>query len=126
MSNVHKLHQAGFTIMGGFIVGFDTDTEDSFKNIVNFIQESGIPVPIVNVLKAPPGTALFDRMNRENRLSRHFTFSEGETNIIPTMGAERLKSGFLEVISSIYPPEHSYKRLKSFWRCTSSLNMVLR
>jgi len=30
------------------------------------------------------------------------------------MGAERLKNGFLEVISSIYPPEHSYKRVKRF------------
>jgi len=113
-SNIHKLHQAGFTVLGGFIVGFDTDKEDSFKNLVDFIQESAIPIPIVNVLKAPPGTALFDRMKRENRLSRHFTFSEGETNIIPTMGAERLKSGFLEVISSVYPPEHSYKRIKRF------------
>lgn len=114
LGNIHKLHQAGFTIMGGFIVGFDTDKDNSFKNIIDFIQESGIPIPIVNVLKAPPGTALFDRMKRENRLSRHFTFSEGETNIIPIMGAERLKNGFLQVVSSIYPPEHSYKRVKRF------------
>jgi len=114
VSNIHKLHQEGFTVLGGFIVGFDTDKEDSFKNLVNFIQDSAIPIPIVNVLKAPPGTALFDRMKRENRLSRHFTFSEGETNIIPIMGAERLKSGFLEVISGVYLPEHSYKRVKRF------------
>jgi radical SAM superfamily enzyme YgiQ (UPF0313 family) len=114
VSNIHKLHREGFTVLGGFIVGFDTDKEDSFKNLVNFIQESGIPIPIVNVLKAPPGTALFDRMKRENRLSRHFTFSEGETNIIPIMGADRLKRGFLEVISNVYPAEHSYKRVKRF------------
>lgn len=114
VGNIQKLHQAGFTVLGGFIVGFDTDKEDSFKNLIDFIRESEIPVPIINVLKAPPGTALFDRMKRENRLARHFTFSEGETNIIPIMGAERLKSGFLEVISNVYPPEHSYKRIKSF------------
>lgn len=114
LGNIHRLHRAGFTVMGGFIVGFDTDKEDSFRNMINFIQESGIPIPIVNVLKAPPGTALFDRMKREKRLSRHFTFSEGETNVIPVMGAERLKSGFLEVISNVYPAEHSYKRVKTF------------
>lgn len=114
LTNINKLHQAGFTVLSGFIVGFDTDKEDSFKNLINFIQESAIPIPIVNVLKAPPGTALFDRMKRENRLSRHFTFSEGETNIVPIMGAERLKSGFLEVISNVYPAEHSYVRIKRF------------
>ncbi len=114
ITNIHKLHQSGFTVLGGFIVGFDTDKEESFKNLVDFIQHSGIPIPIVNVLKAPPGTALFDRMKRENRLSRHFTFSEGETNIIPIMGAERLKNGFLEVISNVYPAEHSYARVRRF------------
>ncbi|MBS1530044.1 MAG: B12-binding domain-containing radical SAM protein, partial [Bacteroidetes bacterium] len=114
LGNIHKLHQAGFTVMGGFIVGFDTDKDDIFKNMIDFIQESEIPIPIVNVLKAPPGTALFDRMKREGRLSRHFTFSEGETNIIPVMGAERLKSGFLEVISGVYPADYSYKRVKRF------------
>lgn len=114
VSNINKLHQAGFTVLGGFIVGFDTDKEDSFRNLVDFIQESAIPIPIVNVLKAPPGTALFDRMKRENRLSRHFTFAEGETNIVPIMGAERLKEGFLEVVSNVYPSEHSNKRIKTF------------
>lgn len=114
LNTIHKIHQAGFIIAGGFIVGFDTDTDESFDNMINFIQESGIPLPIVNVLKAPPGTALFDRMKREERLSRHFTFSEGETNIIPVMGAERLTEGFLKVVSGIYLPEHAYKRIITF------------
>lgn len=114
ISNIDKLHEGGFTVWGGFIVGFDTDKEDSFRNLIDFIQESAIPMPIVNVLKAPPGTALFDRMKRENRLSKHFTFSEGDSNIISVMGEERLKSGFLEVISNVYTAEHSYKRVKKF------------
>ena len=114
LDTIHKIHQAGFIIAGGFIVGFDTDTDKSFDEMIDFIQDSGIPLPIVNVLKAPPGTALFDRMKRENRLSRHFTFSEGETNVIPVMGAEKLKNGFLHVVSNIYPPEHAYKRIITF------------
>jgi radical SAM superfamily enzyme YgiQ (UPF0313 family) len=114
MTNINKLHEEGFTVLGGFIVGFDTDKEESFKNLIDFIQESAIPIPIVNVLKAPPGTALFDRMKREQRLSKHFSFSEGDSNIIPVMGEERVRSGFLEVISNVYPAEHSYKRIKRF------------
>jgi radical SAM superfamily enzyme YgiQ (UPF0313 family) len=114
LDTIHKLHNAGFIIAGGFIVGFDTDTDESFDNMISFIQESGIPLPIVNVLKAPPGTALFDRMKRENRLSRHFTFSEGETNVIPVMGAEKLTQGFLKVVDNIYPTQHSYERITTF------------
>lgn len=114
LDTINKIHKAGFIIAGGFIVGFDTDTEQIFDEMIDFIQESGIPFPIVNVLKAPPGTALFDRMKRENRLSRHFTFSEGETNLIPIMGAQKLKEGFLRVISNIYPPQYSYQRIIKF------------
>jgi len=114
LDTIHTIHQRGFIISGGFIVGFDTDTDASFREMVSFIQESGIPLPIVNVLKAPPGTALFDRMERENRLSRRFSFSEGETNVIPVMGEEKLTEGFVEVISNVYPHAHSYDRLKTF------------
>jgi radical SAM superfamily enzyme YgiQ (UPF0313 family) len=114
LDTIRKLHSAGFIIAGGFIVGFDTDTDKSFDNMIDFIQESGIPLPIVNVLKAPPGTELFDRMKRENRLSRHFTFSEGETNVIPIMGEEKLTKGFLKVVDNIYPHKHAYQRIINF------------
>jgi len=116
LNTIHKIHNAGFIIAGGFIVGFDTDTDKSFTDMVSFIQESGIPLPIVNVLKAPPGTELFNRMKREKRIAKHFTFSEGDTNIIPAMGEERLKLGFLNVVSNIYQPKHSYKRIITFFK----------
>lgn len=116
LDTIHQIHEKGFIISGGFIVGFDTDNEASFRNQVTFIQASGIPLPIVNVLKAPPGTELFTRMEKENRLSRRFAFAEGETNIVPVMGEEKLYEGFVEVINQIYTPKTSYERLKTFFR----------
>jgi len=116
LETIHAIHEAGFIISGGFIVGFDTDTRESFDVQARFIQLSGIPLPIVNVLKAPPGTELFERMKREGRLVRHFAFSEGETNIRPVMGAEQLYHGFLDVIAKVYKPEHSVVRMKNFLR----------
>jgi radical SAM superfamily enzyme YgiQ (UPF0313 family) len=114
LENVLRLHQAGFTISGGFIVGFDTDTAGSFKRQIDFIQTSGIPLPIVNILKAPPGTDLYKRIKKEGRLSKPFAFGEGETNIVPVMDEKLLFDGFLDVITSLYSPEHSYKRIITF------------
>ncbi len=116
LETIHAIHEAGFIISGGFIVGFDTDTEQSFELQSRFIHLTGIPLPIVNVLKAPPGTELFDRMKKEGRLVRHFAFSEGETNIRPVMGIKPLYDGFLDVIGKVYKPEYSLERLKSFFR----------
>jgi radical SAM superfamily enzyme YgiQ (UPF0313 family) len=116
LETIHAIHEAGFIISGGFIVGFDTDNAKSFEVQSQFIQLSGIPLPIINVLKAPPGTELFTRMKKEGRLVKHFAFSEGDTNIRPAMGAKLLHEGFLDVIANVYKPEKSLERLKNFFR----------
>ena len=115
LDNIRKLHEAGFIISGGFIVGFDTDTPSIFRQQIDFIQQSGIPLPIVNILKAPPGTELFDRMKKEGRLTKDFAFSEGETNIRPEMDEKTLYDGFIELTTNIYRPEKSCERLIRFF-----------
>ncbi|MGN6569092.1 MAG: B12-binding domain-containing radical SAM protein, partial [Flavipsychrobacter sp.] len=67
LQTIHLIHNKGFIISGGFIVGFDTDDNRIFERQIQFIQESGIPLPIVNILKAPPGTDLYKRMKMEQR-----------------------------------------------------------
>ena len=119
-ANIIKLHQTGFCIAGGFIVGFDTDTSSIFQRQIDFIQQSGIPLPIVNILKAPPGTVLYERMKKEGRLFKDFAFYEGDTNIIPVMDKKMLNEGFIELISNIYLPEKSFHRLVQFFRTYQS------
>jgi radical SAM superfamily enzyme YgiQ (UPF0313 family) len=115
LDNIDKLHRTGFIISAGFIVGFDTDTPSIFQRQVDFIQQSGVPFPIVNILKAPPGTELFERIKREGRLSKTFAFLEGDTNIVPVMDEKILFDGFIELITNIYHPEKSYQRLINFF-----------
>jgi radical SAM superfamily enzyme YgiQ (UPF0313 family) len=116
LRNIQKLHQAGFIISAGFIIGFDTDTATIFQRQIDFIQESGIPLPIVNILKAPPGTELYERIKREGRLSKPFAFSEGDTNIIPVMEEKLLYDGFLHIMENIYTPKRSYERIITFFK----------
>jgi radical SAM superfamily enzyme YgiQ (UPF0313 family) len=116
LNSIHYIHNKGFIISGGFIVGFDTDDASIFERQIKFIQESGIPLPIVNILKAPPGTDLYRRMKAEKRLSKPFAFTEGDTNIIPVMDPRVLYRGFLNVITEIYTPSGSYERLMQFFK----------
>lgn len=115
LSNINKLHQAGFIVSAGFILGFDTDTESIFQSQIDFIQQSGIPLPIVNILKAPPGTELFTRIKQEGRLSKPFAFTEGDTNIVPIMDEKVLFEGFLQVLDNIYPPDKSCERILKYF-----------
>jgi len=87
-----------------------------FENLINFIQKSGIVLVVINVLKAPPGTELYDRMKRENRLVTEFEFDEDRTNIIPVMDAEILHDGYKNVLSQVYSPEKVYERILTYFK----------
>ncbi|KUG26888.1 hypothetical protein ASZ90_003268 [hydrocarbon metagenome] len=115
LEDIRYLQEFGFIITGTFIVGLDTDKPTVFDDVINFIQESGIVLSIVNILKAPPGTELYDRMKRENRLLDTFKFGEEATNLIPKMGMEKLKSGYEKIIDQIYSPESVYKRIEKYF-----------
>ena len=108
--NLNVLHSKGFIVAGGFIVGFDTDKPSIFDAQIEFIQNNPLIVVTVNILKAPPGTELYNRMKSENRLIKRFDFSEFESNFEPVMDAEVLKTGFRKVISSIYSIENMTDR----------------
>jgi radical SAM superfamily enzyme YgiQ (UPF0313 family) len=114
--DIHYLHQRGFIINGSFILGFDSDTSEVFQDMIDFINKSSIVITTVNLLKAPPGTELYDRMKLENRLLEKFSFEENKTNIVPKMDKEVLEKGFLNVIDNIFPSKHAINRIKEFYK----------
>ena len=66
--SIAALHRAGLMVVGGFIVGFDSETEGVSEGIVTLIEESNIPVATVGLLFALPNTQLTRRLEREGRL----------------------------------------------------------
>jgi radical SAM superfamily enzyme YgiQ (UPF0313 family) len=68
VESVKQLQRACLQVQGGFIVGFDNDTPSIFQQQVEFIQKSGIVTAMVGLLQAPPGTRLYERMQKEGRL----------------------------------------------------------
>ncbi len=116
VESVKLLHQRGLQVMGGFIVGFDSDTPAIFQRQIEFIQESGIVSAMVGLLQAPYGTRLYERLEKEGRLLDQMTGDnvDGTTNIIPKMDIEILKQGYDQIMSSIYGPKLFYERVKTF------------
>jgi len=53
--------------------GFDSDPQSIFKSQIDFIQKSGIVTAMVGLLNAPPGTKLYHRLKKENRLLKSFS-----------------------------------------------------
>jgi len=116
VSSVKKLQQMGLQVMGGFIVGFDSDDETIFQRMIDFIQESGIVTAMVGLLQAPAGTQLYQRMLREGRIKKNYSGDnvDGETNIVPKMEADLLKVGYRKILDTIYSAKGFYERVRTF------------
>jgi hypothetical protein len=82
--------------------------------MVDFIQDSGIVIATINLLKAPPGTELFTKMRTAGRLIEPFDFDENESNIIPVMDPKTLHEGFDFVLRHVYSPEYVFRRARTF------------
>jgi radical SAM superfamily enzyme YgiQ (UPF0313 family) len=118
IEDVKRIQRAGLQVQGGFIVGFDNDQPSIFQRQIDFIQKSGIVTAMVGLLQAPPGTRLYARMKNEGRLCAEATGdnADGTTNIIPSMGMERLREGYKHILNHIYSPAPYYQRIRTFLR----------
>jgi radical SAM superfamily enzyme YgiQ (UPF0313 family) len=113
-ADVRKLHNFGLEVQGGFIVGFDSDPLSIFKSQINFIQKSGIVTAMVGLLNAPPGTRLYRRLKKENRIVGEFDGSNTECNFIPKMNYQALVNGYKNILDTIYSSRQYYERINTF------------
>ncbi|MCD6216882.1 B12-binding domain-containing radical SAM protein [bacterium] len=118
VADIKRMQHFGLQVQGGFIVGFDNDTESIFQRQIDFIQKSGIVTAMVGLLQAPPGTKLYDRLKRENRIIGDTSGDnvDGTTNIIPRMNIDTLREGYKNILESIYAPKPYYQRVTTFLR----------
>jgi len=118
LQSVKRIQRNGLQVQGGFIVGFDSDTPSIFQRQIEFIQKSGIVTAMVGLLNAPPGTRLYERMKKEDRLIGLISGDnvDGSTNILPKMGHDALREGYRKIMRHIYSPKQYYKRATTFLR----------
>lgn len=63
-----KIHEYGMVVVGAFLYGLDTDTNETIQNRTQYMLNADIDAMQTTVLTPLPGTPLFERMQKENRL----------------------------------------------------------
>lgn len=126
ISSIKKIQQFGLEVQGGFIVGFDNDNPTIFNRMISFIQESGIVTAMVGLLNAPKGTSLYQRLQREGRITTEFSGDNTNftMNFIPKMDKNLLVKGYESIVSTIYSPKHYYERVRKFLSSYSPVQTV--
>jgi radical SAM superfamily enzyme YgiQ (UPF0313 family) len=84
--SVRRIYARGIDVLGGFIVGFDNDTPQTFEAQYRFITDAGIQTAMIGQLTAMPRTPLYARMEREGRLRQVDDTADNtslNSNIVP-------------------------------------------
>ena len=105
---VQTVNRYGIEAASGIIIGLDTDTAETPQAIMDFADISHIPILTVNLLYALPKTALYARLQKENRLLPES--EDRDSNIVFLEPYENVLRNWQRVIGSIYTPEKLYAR----------------
>ena len=113
---VHTIQQAGMEVMGGFIVGFDSDTPDIFERQFEFIQKAGVVTAMVGLLQAVPRSRLYRRLAREGRLLGESLGdnTRASFNFEPKLDREFLVANYRKLMTRLYEPSAYYQRIRAF------------
>ena len=115
---IKKIQSFEMLVQGSFILGYDFDTQSSFDELIDFIDETHMLMPLINILTPFPGTRLFKRLDEEGRIihkdwnkydAKHVVFSPS------LLTPEELFEGHRRVIRHIYSFDSIYNKLKYYW-----------
>ncbi|RNA64594.1 radical SAM protein [Prosthecochloris sp. ZM_2] len=115
---IRAIREAGICVYGSFIYGLDEDTVTEAAAIEQFIEETGVDVPGINVLRPIPGTGVFDRLADEGRLLHDrddhdaFRFSWAQEMLYrpKRMDLDEFIPSYSELTRRVFTPAHAFRR----------------
>ena len=112
LESIRFIQSEGLWVTAGFIIGFDSDTEEIFEQQRDFIERAAIPWAMAGFLQAPPSTPPFDRMLKEGRLLMESTATSNfdPPNFRTLLPLSVLLEGYRGILVSLYGASAFYDR----------------
>ena len=116
---IEKIQSYGITVNGCFVLGFDSDTKETFKQTQEYIEESGLSDVQITILTAFPSTVLYEQLKKEGRLLANYwdrctlfdvTFEPKNFSV------EELEDEFQNLMTQVYSDDLVNKRKEIFKR----------
>jgi hopanoid C-2 methylase len=114
--SIETLNKYGMEVVSGIILGLDSDTPETGKRLLEFIDRSQIPMLTMNLLQALPRTPLWDRLKREQRLIEDD--DKRESNVAFRLPYEQVLEMWRECMRVAYRPDRILARYEHQIRAT--------
>ena len=117
---IQTIQSHGITVNGCFVLGLDGQTEDVFDQIFEFVKETGLFEVQITLMTPFPGTPLYHRLDKQNRLLEPTNWKKCtlfDINFKPAgMSHEALHEGFKNLGVKLYSDEFTNWRRRNFFR----------
>ena len=119
--SIHKIYSYGMFVTAGFILGFDSEKVSIANSMTDFIEDTSVPVCMVGLLYALPGTQLTRRLEKEGRLHKGHDIMRVERagdqctlgcNFDTKRPLRDILTDYKTVLANVFTPEAYAGRLK--------------
>lgn len=107
---IEIMNRHGMEVASGIIMGLDSDTSQTPQAIIEFAEQSHVPIMTVNILYALPNTPLYERLERAGRILPEEVAAERDSNIDFLVPYEQVAANWRSVVAHIYEPLRLYRR----------------
>jgi radical SAM superfamily enzyme YgiQ (UPF0313 family) len=122
---IDKIQGYGITVNGCFVLGMDNDGRECFRNVLEFVRDTGLYDVQITMLTAFPGTPLFARLKTEGRLLDETGWelcTLFDANYEPKhMTPGELESEFRWLVTELYEQEFTEARHGAFRETQAAL-----
>lgn len=112
LASLRAINANGLSIIGSFILGLDAEKTGAGERMQAFAEAADIPLVMLNVLRALPQTALWDRLQAEGRLQDGIAASgwDALTNFRPTRPVAEIFHEQLAALDALHTPAAFLRR----------------
>ncbi len=107
------INRSGLSIIAGMVIGFDGEKKGAGKRITQFINQAAIPASNFGILQALPTTALWTRLEKEQRLLSDTGdgISTKPMNFTPTRPEKEIIREYIDANIELYKASNYLPRI---------------
>ncbi len=111
--SIGNINRNGLTVLGSFVIGFDAEEPGAGDRISSFVEQTAIPIAMLNTLQVLPSTRLWERLEKERRIRKDITSGQttgGRLNYVPSRPETEIMSEFASAWQYLYEPSRFLAR----------------
>jgi radical SAM superfamily enzyme YgiQ (UPF0313 family) len=110
LEGIQTINSYGMEVVSGIIMGLDTDKPGTADALLDFVDQSRIPLLTINLLQALPKTPLWDRLEKEGRLIEDEAAEGRDSNVDFLMPYDEVVSSWKRAMAIAYEPAKLFER----------------